>query len=152
MRRLFLSAVSHELRTPLTVVKGMADTLVKYGDRLDDLDGVSLNVRPVQQPRPPILLGGSWPARAPVERAARWDGYLPEWPGMYPDAEDGALADELRALHGAYRELGGDGIVLVPRLARYGPDYDELCGELGVHWVLTCDPLDAAGVAAGPPR
>lgn len=121
-------------------------------DEWHDLDGVSLNVRPVQRPRPPILLGGSWPARAPIERAARWDGYLPEWPGMYPGAEEGALADELRALHAAYRELGGDGTVLVPRLARYGPDHDELCDELGVDWVLTCDPLDVAGVAAGPPR
>jgi alkanesulfonate monooxygenase SsuD/methylene tetrahydromethanopterin reductase-like flavin-dependent oxidoreductase (luciferase family) len=29
---------------------------------------------PVQQPRPPIWVGGTWPRRRPFERAARWDG------------------------------------------------------------------------------
>lgn len=136
----------------LEVLDGLlrGDEVTRHDDWFD-LEAVSLNVRPSREPRPPILLGGTWPARAPIERAARWDGYLPEWPGMYPDAEEGALTGELRALLAAYRELGGDGTVLVPRLARYGDAYDELCVELGVDWVLTCDPLDRDGVAAGPP-
>jgi alkanesulfonate monooxygenase SsuD/methylene tetrahydromethanopterin reductase-like flavin-dependent oxidoreductase (luciferase family) len=33
--------------------------------------------RPVQQPRPPIWVAGELPRRRPLERAARWDGYVP---------------------------------------------------------------------------
>lgn len=32
---------------------------------------------PVQQPRIPIWVGGSWPHRGPFRRAARWDGVFP---------------------------------------------------------------------------
>jgi alkanesulfonate monooxygenase SsuD/methylene tetrahydromethanopterin reductase-like flavin-dependent oxidoreductase (luciferase family) len=32
---------------------------------------------PVQQPRPPIWLVGAWPRPRSIERAARWDGILP---------------------------------------------------------------------------
>lgn len=33
--------------------------------------------RPVQEPRPPIWVGAMWPNRAPLRRAARWDGVIP---------------------------------------------------------------------------
>lgn len=121
-------------------------------DEWFDLEEAQLNVRPHQEPRPPFLLGGTWPAAAPIERAARWEGYLPEWPGMYPDSEDGALERELRELMAHYRDLGGDGTVLVPHLERYGSDYLALCEELEVDWVLRCDPLDADELRSGPPR
>lgn len=137
----------------LEVLDGLlrGEAVTRHDDWFD-LEEVQLNVRPAQDPRPPFLLGGTWPATAPVDRAARWDGYLPEWAGMYPDSEEGALEDELRALIAYYRDQGGDGIVLVPRLARYGSDYDQLCSELDVDWLLTCDPLDVDGLRAGPPR
>lgn len=32
---------------------------------------------PVQRPRPPIWVAGTWPYRAPFRRAARWDGVFP---------------------------------------------------------------------------
>ncbi len=32
---------------------------------------------PIQQPRIPIWVGGWWPNKPPVRRAARWDGYFP---------------------------------------------------------------------------
>ena len=37
---------------------------------------------PVQKPRIPIWVGGSWPNRAPYRRAAKWDGVMPTaiWP------------------------------------------------------------------------
>lgn len=123
---------------------------VSRHDEWFELHEVQLNVMPVQSPRPPFLLGGSWPATAPVERAARWEGYLPEWPGLYAD-DDEALERELRELVAYYRAQGGDGIVVVPRQGRYGESYDALCAELGVDWQLACDDLDADALRAGPP-
>ncbi len=33
--------------------------------------------RPVQRPRPPVWIGGRWPNKTPMRRAARWDGVFP---------------------------------------------------------------------------
>ncbi len=41
--------------------------------RLHDVEGLP---RPVQSPRIPIWVAGGWPLRAPLRRAARWDGLL----------------------------------------------------------------------------
>ena len=38
------------------------------------VEQVSLHPRPVQSPRPPIWLAAGWPRKAPIRRAARWDG------------------------------------------------------------------------------
>jgi alkanesulfonate monooxygenase SsuD/methylene tetrahydromethanopterin reductase-like flavin-dependent oxidoreductase (luciferase family) len=35
--------------------------------------------KPVQQPRIPIWVGGTWPLKAPMRRAAQWDGIFPLW-------------------------------------------------------------------------
>src|SRR4051794_17702460 len=54
---------------------------------------------PVQAPRIPVWLAGRWPARAPVRRAARWDGFFPiDLPGPEALTE---LRGELAALRGA---------------------------------------------------
>ena len=134
----------------------LAGESVTRHDAWFDLDEVQLNVGCVQEPRPPILLGSTWPSKAPLRRAGRWDGAMPFWPGtaegLDDEVADGANERELRALLAYYREhVQGQDIVLVPRLERFGPDYDELCRELGVDWVLTCDALDLDGVRAGPP-
>ena len=38
------------------------------------VDEVTFLPRPVQEPRPPIWIGGGYPHRRPIERALRWDG------------------------------------------------------------------------------
>jgi alkanesulfonate monooxygenase SsuD/methylene tetrahydromethanopterin reductase-like flavin-dependent oxidoreductase (luciferase family) len=54
--------------------------------------------RPVQQPRVPIWVGGIWPNKAPMRRAARWDGVFPHYrDGMMPVDELQALCDFMRA-------------------------------------------------------
>jgi alkanesulfonate monooxygenase SsuD/methylene tetrahydromethanopterin reductase-like flavin-dependent oxidoreductase (luciferase family) len=46
----------------------------------------------VQRPRPPIWIGGFWPSRPPMRRAARWDGAAPLFDtarhGQIPSADD----------------------------------------------------------------
>jgi hypothetical protein len=52
---------------------------------------------PIQKPRVPIWVGGAWPHKRPVVRAARWDGYMGF--RIYPDGKQSALApDDLGAI------------------------------------------------------
>jgi alkanesulfonate monooxygenase SsuD/methylene tetrahydromethanopterin reductase-like flavin-dependent oxidoreductase (luciferase family) len=41
------------------------------------VDDVTFLPAPVQRPRVPVWVGGNWPARPPMRRAARWDGAFP---------------------------------------------------------------------------
>jgi alkanesulfonate monooxygenase SsuD/methylene tetrahydromethanopterin reductase-like flavin-dependent oxidoreductase (luciferase family) len=38
---------------------------------------VTMLPRPLQRPRVPVWIGGFWPHRRPMRRAARWDGAVP---------------------------------------------------------------------------
>lgn len=129
--------------------------VVTRSDTWFDLTAVQLNVRCVQDPRPPLLLGCNWPAAAPLRRAARWDGTLPFWPGIGEGRDEsiapGTSQRELRELMDVYRDAGGDGVVVLPRLDRLGTAHDQLCDEVGATWLLTLDPLDVDAVRAGPP-
>lgn len=77
------------------------------------VDGtVGLQPRPVQQPRPPVWIGGS--SRTALRRAARWDGWLPQGTRRrdLPDAI-GYLRDQ-RALAGLADEpidIGANAVV-----------------------------------------
>lgn len=42
-----------------------------------DLKPVRFLPRPLARPRIPVWVGGVWPARRPMRRAARWDGAVP---------------------------------------------------------------------------
>lgn len=50
----------------------------------------------VQRPHPPIWIGGFWPHRRPMRRAARWDGVVP----LFVDARHGVVppVDQVREL------------------------------------------------------
>ncbi|MEU9852172.1 LLM class flavin-dependent oxidoreductase [Streptomyces sp. NPDC047974] len=66
---------------------------------------------PVQRPAPPVWIGGFWPRRAPMRRAARWDGAVP----LFETARHGHVPDvaEVRELVGYVRarraETGAEG-------------------------------------------
>ena len=61
------------------------------------VDEVTFLPRPVQSPRIPIWVGGGWPMKGPVQRAARWDGAM-----LYKQSTDGTwqdmLPEDIRAL------------------------------------------------------
>jgi alkanesulfonate monooxygenase SsuD/methylene tetrahydromethanopterin reductase-like flavin-dependent oxidoreductase (luciferase family) len=82
---------------------------------------------PVQQPRIPVWVASRWPARKPLQRAARWDGLFPiEMPGP----------DELAELVAEVHALRGDGpfdiVVMNPPGTDTGP-----WEEAGATWCLT---------------
>jgi alkanesulfonate monooxygenase SsuD/methylene tetrahydromethanopterin reductase-like flavin-dependent oxidoreductase (luciferase family) len=54
---------------------------------------------PEQQPRIPVWVGGTWPRKRPLERAARWDGYVPmASEGHWTVEETAAAAHQLATL------------------------------------------------------
>lgn len=58
------------------------------------VDQATLLPRPVQQPRIPIWVGGTWPRKPSFRRAARWDG-------VFPGGLNGNLTlDEIREMVG----------------------------------------------------
>lgn len=48
-----------------------------YAGEYFTVDGATFRPTPVQRPRVPVWVAGSWPARPPFRRAARWDGTFP---------------------------------------------------------------------------
>ncbi|MER6328707.1 hypothetical protein ABT298_05105, partial [Streptomyces sp. NPDC001034] len=63
---------------------------------------VTLLPATAQRPRPPVWIGGFWPRRAPMRRAARWDGAVPLFEtarhGQVPEvAQVRELIDHVRA-------------------------------------------------------
>ena len=68
---------------------------------------------PVQRPRVPVWVGGEWPARPPMRRAARWDGAVPillSGPERRPRQPDAATVREIHAfLTGQRVAAGRDG-------------------------------------------
>lgn len=74
---------------------------VSHHGRHYQVDEVALLPTPVQRPRVPIWVAGFWPRRAPMRRAARWDGAVP----LFTSAPHGTppAVDEVRDLVGYVR-------------------------------------------------
>lgn len=98
-----------------------------------DHDGTHYRVRQtallpatVQRPRPPVWIAGYWPNRAPMRRAARWDGAVP----LFTSARHGQAptSDEVRELVGYLAEQRGE---------RVGEPFDVVVGGVS-------DPSSAA--------
>jgi alkanesulfonate monooxygenase SsuD/methylene tetrahydromethanopterin reductase-like flavin-dependent oxidoreductase (luciferase family) len=71
---------------------------------------VTLLPATLQRPRPPVWVGGFWPHRRPMRRAARWDGAVP----LFDAAQHGHVppVELVREVVGYLRQQGagqGDG-------------------------------------------
>ena len=69
---------------------------VNHHGRHYQVRDVTLLPASVQRPRPPVWIGGFWPHRRPIRRAARWDGVVP----LFTDARHGQIppVDQVRDL------------------------------------------------------
>lgn len=130
------------------------------------VEGAELPLPPVQEPRIPIVLGGWWPNEKPFRRAAEWDGIMPASPGFYGQEGEqgepvtGSAEAELREMLAFYRDVADDpGEILLPiDVPEAGPDFADVCRELGATWLLTTSllaPDDHEGnlerIREGPP-
>ncbi len=105
----------------------------------------------VQRPRPPVWVAGTWPRPGPLDRACRWDGYVP----IGPDATT-LSADDIREVVRVLRERGAGHLEVV---ATVRPDLPaQALVDAGATWTLTSgwpgpgweDALEAV-IATGPP-
>lgn len=55
---------------------------ISYAGQYYQIENVRHLPRPIQQPRIPIWVGGVWPNKKPMRRAARWDGVCPIGKGV----------------------------------------------------------------------
>jgi hypothetical protein len=128
------------------------------------IDNVRFLPPPVQTPRIPVWVGGQWPRRGPMERAARCDGFVghkvhgPEEPWLLTPDD----VRELLAFVEARRTQPTPFDVVMGGAAR-GPDWDReretirSLARAGATWWAEYVPvggLDAmrAAIAAGPLR
>lgn len=64
------------------------------GQHLKVASEVTFAPLPVQRPRVPVWVAGYWPRKAPLERAARWDGAVP----LRPRPDFTLTIEEVRSL------------------------------------------------------
>jgi alkanesulfonate monooxygenase SsuD/methylene tetrahydromethanopterin reductase-like flavin-dependent oxidoreductase (luciferase family) len=132
------------------------------------LDDVTFLPTPVQRPRVPIWIGGVWPRKAPMRRAARWDGAIPVMDGMEsarpPDVNEvRELVRFLRSCRAAYGLADEPFDIVVGGASAPTAARDEVgpLADLGVTWwderMPWGDDLDRIEpilrrIDAGPPR
>jgi alkanesulfonate monooxygenase SsuD/methylene tetrahydromethanopterin reductase-like flavin-dependent oxidoreductase (luciferase family) len=107
---------------------------------------------PVQKPRIPIWVGGGYPNRGPLERAARWDGaclYRAAAPGSSVDA--GRLdADDVRGIMNFVSSRRGDatGFDIIVGARERAADWEEertviqAVADAGATWWIEWVPAD----------
>jgi alkanesulfonate monooxygenase SsuD/methylene tetrahydromethanopterin reductase-like flavin-dependent oxidoreductase (luciferase family) len=76
------------------------------------VEDVVFRPAPVQRPRVPVWVGGEWPARPPMRRAARWDGAMPilldgDGPRRRPRQPDAATVREIHRFLVGQRAAAG---------------------------------------------
>ena len=79
---------AQQLDEGLEILTGLwsGDAFEYHGEHYQ-LQPVTFRPRPVQEPRIPIWVGGWWPNKPPMRRAARWDG-------VFPGKGDGGMTPE----------------------------------------------------------
>jgi len=76
---------AERLDEALDVIVGMwSGETFSYGGEYYDVKETTFMPRPLQQPRIPIWVAGTWPNKGPFRRAARFDG-------VYPLADDNGM-------------------------------------------------------------
>ena len=115
-----------------------------------EANGVQLLPPPVQQPRIPIWVASRFPNRAPVRRAARWDGWFPiGLPSPDELAVEIAYGEQHRPAGAARWDVAVQGL--------HDDDPDPWVAAGATWWLVRFEPagLSAAHVravaAAGPP-
>jgi alkanesulfonate monooxygenase SsuD/methylene tetrahydromethanopterin reductase-like flavin-dependent oxidoreductase (luciferase family) len=94
---------SHMLDEALEVITGLwSGKSFGYDGKYYQVKKVKFLPRPIQSPRIPIWIGGGFPLKGPMQRAARWDGMCP-----YKHKSHFLTSDDIRALRDFVRDKRG---------------------------------------------
>jgi alkanesulfonate monooxygenase SsuD/methylene tetrahydromethanopterin reductase-like flavin-dependent oxidoreductase (luciferase family) len=152
------------LRRARLLDEGLAILAGLWSGEPFSLDGHEHHVRetvfvptPVQRPRPPIWVAAHWPNRAPLRRAARWDGVFPEHAdgGRLSPTELTELLDYVR---GQRERTDPFDAVIAGKSADVTPTELAAYAAAGMTWWLeSIRPSETLTdvrqrIAAGPPR
>jgi hypothetical protein len=152
---------------PLDIITGLwRGESFGYDGEFYTIEDAILRPSPVQDPRMPILAGGWWPHKKPLQRGARWDGIMPQWPSMlqhFPNVvidnldpfyqnlidEQRSHEEEVREMLEYYHGLDADPGEIMLRVEQPStpPGFADLCRELGVTWLLS-GPVESAATHA----
>ena len=114
------------------------------------VDGAIQTPTPLQQPRIPIWCAAVWPNRAPLRRAARWDGVVPV--GSLSPAAAGELLAEVKR----HRRAATPFDLVLPSSAGTGGSIAEYADAGVTWWLHSIVPTDDLAttrtvVDSGPP-
>lgn len=86
----------------LDVLAGLlSGRLLSYEGEHHSVETVAFLPKPVQTPRIPVWIGGAWPRKAPLRRAARWDGFVPYKHASDGDRQEDMTPDDVREIGAA---------------------------------------------------
>lgn len=136
----------------LDVIDGLwSDGPFSYDGEVFTITDVDLRPKPVQSPRIPIVLGGRWPAKKPLQRGARWDGIMP----IAPESPYQLSPEDLRGCVEYYHSVstGAPGEIFVVYSGVGSRDeFVTDCSELGVTWILESVTPDSGSKAENVER
>ena len=102
-----LRILGEKLDESLDIITGLwSGKEFSYHGKHYQIDRARFTPTPIQQPRVPIWIGGSWPNKPPFRRAARWDGSIPIKHEKTVNLEPSDLL-EIRAFVNKYRKNTG---------------------------------------------
>jgi alkanesulfonate monooxygenase SsuD/methylene tetrahydromethanopterin reductase-like flavin-dependent oxidoreductase (luciferase family) len=100
------------------------------------VDDVTFRPIPVQRPRVPVWVAGTWPARPAFRRAARWDGTFPTFRGLgHGENVDPALLAEAVAYVRQHRAADAGPLDVVLEGATPGAPLDDYAAAGLTWWV-----------------
>ena len=108
------------------------------------VDNATFLPRPVQQPRIPVWVAGSWPNRRPFRRAARWDGVVPQKvpasPGAMPQRLTPDETAEMLDYTLRHRDTDAPFDVAMSAVMPPDPDLVDSFAAAGATWLLEWQP------------
>jgi hypothetical protein len=70
--------LAEKLEEELEIIQGLwTGESFSFSGKHYSIDNAAFHPKPIQTPRIPLILGGSWPAKKPFIRAAQFDGVMP---------------------------------------------------------------------------
>ncbi|HLO33448.1 MAG TPA: LLM class flavin-dependent oxidoreductase [Anaerolineales bacterium] len=129
---------AHMLDEALEVLVGLwSGEPFRYEGQYYQIKEITLLPRPVQSPRIPIWVGGGFPLKGPLQRAARWDGICP-----YKHKSHFLTPDDIRTLRDFIQGQRGslDGYDIVTGGSARRPDWEaerdriRSLAEAGITW------------------